>query len=397
MPETDRMKIAFVYDVIYPYVKGGVEKRVWELAVRLAKQGHEIHIFCMKYWVGDNIQIRDDVILHGICPAKNLYAGNRRTVGEAIYFAMRLIVPLAREQFDIIDCQQFPFIPCIPVRFISCARKIPLVITWHEVWGDYWLEYLGSKGVLGKVTERYIASFGSKVIAVSSTTAIRFTMQFGRQPDIIIPNGIDIYHLESVSPSPTVSDIIFVGRLIKEKNVDILIRAFQILIREYPDIRLTVIGNGPEQDSIRSLVRNLSLEGHVKLLGFQDSHDEVFALMKSSRVFVLPSTREGFGITALEALACGLPVITIDHPANAIRDLINIRTGFLSTFSAEDLAGKIREALNHHVEMRDTCIATAAAYDWDSIAVACEEYYRSVIAKKAGGTGTRSAIRKHDG
>ena len=49
MPDEDLMKIAFVYDVIYPYVKGGVEKRVWELRHRLAKRGHEVHIFGMKY------------------------------------------------------------------------------------------------------------------------------------------------------------------------------------------------------------------------------------------------------------------------------------------------------------------------------------------------------------
>ena len=52
------MKIAFVYDVIYPYVKGGVEKRVWELAVRLSRSGHEVHLFGMKFWEGEDILIQ---------------------------------------------------------------------------------------------------------------------------------------------------------------------------------------------------------------------------------------------------------------------------------------------------------------------------------------------------
>ena len=47
------MKIAFVYDVIYPYVKGGVEKRVWELATRLSRRGHDVHLFGMKFWDGE--------------------------------------------------------------------------------------------------------------------------------------------------------------------------------------------------------------------------------------------------------------------------------------------------------------------------------------------------------
>ncbi len=373
------MKIAFVSDVIYPYVKGGVEKRVWELAVRLAKRGHEVHVIGMKYWEGDGTLIQDGVFLHGVCPAKKLYSGGRRTVGEAIIFGMYLIRPLAKEQFDIIDCQQFPYLPCIPVRFISLARKIPSVITWHEVWGDYWKEYLGCNGLFGKGIERYITSFKSPVIAVSATTAERFRRQFGRQPDIIIPNGIDVSYLKSIPRSTEMSDIIFTGRLIKEKNAGLLIRALHILVSDYPDLRLTIIGDGPEQDTIRSQVRNLSLGGNVTITGFQDCHDCVIALMKSSKVFVLPSAREGFGIAALEALGCGLPVVTIDHPANAVRDLITEKTGFLSSSTPEDLATAIRSALSHHEQMRDACQASAEPYDWNRIVDQAEQYYLSLI------------------
>jgi hypothetical protein len=85
------MKIAFVYDVIYPYIKGGVERRVWELAVRLSQKGHEVHIFGMKYWEGDDLRIQKGVILHGICPAQPLYAGGRRTIREAIFFSILII------------------------------------------------------------------------------------------------------------------------------------------------------------------------------------------------------------------------------------------------------------------------------------------------------------------
>ena len=82
---------------------------------------------------------------------------------------------------------------------------------------------------------------------------------------------------------------------------------------------------------------------------------------------MLPSTREGFGITALEALACGLPVVTVDHPANAICDLITENNGFLCSLSAEDLADKISHALLHHAEMRNACIASADSLDWNRI------------------------------
>ena len=105
------MKIAFVYDVIYPYVKGGVEIRIHELAIRLGARGHDVHIIGMKYWDGPDSIETDGITLHGICPPQQLYADGRRTLFEALYFSCHLLPFLMREEFDIIDCQQFPYYP----------------------------------------------------------------------------------------------------------------------------------------------------------------------------------------------------------------------------------------------------------------------------------------------
>jgi glycosyltransferase involved in cell wall biosynthesis len=99
-------------------------------------------------------------------------------------------------------------------------------------------------------------------------------------------------------------------------------------------------------------------------------------------VFVLPSTREGFGIAALEALGCGLPVVTIDHPANAVCDLITEKTGVICSPAPEDLAIGIRKALHHHEQMRDACRAAAETYDWDRIVDQAEHYYQSLIDRR---------------
>jgi glycosyltransferase involved in cell wall biosynthesis len=373
------MKIAFVYDVIYPYVKGGVEKRVWELATRLSRRGHEVHLFGMKFWDGEDILVREGVFLHGVCPVQKLYAGGRRTIWQAIYFSIRLISPLLKERFDIIDCQQFPLFSCFSSRLVSRIRKIPLVITWYEVWGDYWYEYLGYKGLIGKVIERNIASFKCPTISVSVMTANRFRTGFKKPVTTVIPVGIDISRIRSIPPSTEESDIIFVGRLIKEKNGALLVRAFYSLSTQYKNIRLVIIGDGPEREVITALIEDFSLNNQVSLMGFTDEHDDLIARLKSSKVFVLPSTREGFGISALEALACGIPVVTVDHPANAIRDLITEYNGFLCSLSAQDLAGKISLALQHHIVMRDACIVSAESFDWNRITSDIESYYQSVI------------------
>jgi len=376
------MKIAIIYDVIYPYVKGGVEKRVWELAVRLSHRGHDVHLYGMKLWEGSDIVKREDVTLHGVCPAQPLYSQGRRTIREAISFGLALFFRLREEKYDIIDCQQFPYFSCIAAKYSLAFKKTPLVITWHEVWGDYWYTYLGFAGNFGKLVEWWVSRLTPTVVAVSATTAKNLMTLSGQKNVRIIQNGADLKRINSILPHDETSDIIFVGRLIKEKNVDLLIRAMDILSNENKNYLLLIIGDGPERENIERLICAVSIEHHVRMIGFRDNHDAIIARMKSAKVCVLPSTREGFGIVALEALACGIPVVTVDHKANAIRDLITEKTGFISTLSTKDLADKIRTALERHAEMKEACIATAASFDWDCIAADVEDYYRDVIEKR---------------
>jgi glycosyltransferase involved in cell wall biosynthesis len=373
------MKVAFVYDVIYPYVKGGVEKRVWDLAIRLVHRGHEVHLYGMKFWEGEDILIREGVFLHGVCRSQKLYTSGRRSFLQAIIFSISLFFPLLKQKYDIIDCQQFPMISCYPSRLVSRISKTQLVITWYEVWEDYWFDYLGYLGIVGKTIEKNIAAFKCPALCVSLLTADRFRTVFKKPITMVIPVGIDISHIRLIPPSAERSDIIFVGRLIKEKHVDLLVRAIGILSFEQPDIRLLIIGEGPEQDAITKIIQELSLQDRIILRGFQVNHDEIISRMKSAKVFVNPSTREGFGITALEALACGIPVVTLDHPANAIRDLINVKNGFTCSLSEKDLAETIGRALPRYAEMKNDCIASATAFDWEKITSDLEKYYLSVI------------------
>jgi glycosyltransferase involved in cell wall biosynthesis len=384
------MKIAFVYDAIYPWVKGGIEKRVWELAVRLSKKGHDVHLFGMKYWEGEDTILHDGVVLHGVCPAKKLYQGSRRSICQALYFSIHLISPLMKEKFDIIDCQQFPYFSCFFAKIPSVLNKIPLVITWHEIWGDYWYDYLGWKGIFGKITERLVAGLTSENIAVSRTTEKNLN-KLGIHDGIkIIPNGVDLEKIKSISPSLVSSDVIFAGRLIKEKNVDLLLHAFHLFLLKHPDHVMMIIGEGPEKDAVTTLIYKLHLEDNVRFIGFLEFHEEIIAYMKSSKICVLPSTREGFGITALEALASGLPVVTIDHKANAIGDLITKNNGFLCFFSADDLASKIHMGLSHYSEMRNACIVSAGSSDWNQITIDIETYYSSIITNKKPISGRKT-------
>ena len=164
------MKIAFVYDAVYPWVKGGAEKRIYELGKRLVEQGNEVHVFGVKWWKGRDIMEREGVVLHGVCGPMELYVNGKRSISEALIFSIKLLPHLLGEKFDIIDVSAFPYFPCFTAKFVSGFRKTPVVITWHEVWDNYWYEYMGWCGSLGKIVERFISKLTDNTIAVSGMT-----------------------------------------------------------------------------------------------------------------------------------------------------------------------------------------------------------------------------------
>src|SRR3989338_615270 len=153
------MRIGFVYDAIYPSSKGGVEKRVYELARRLSAKGNEVHVFCVKPKVKQTAPlVTSGVHYHFVpcwfSPARN---GSRSSL-QAIEFAIKVFFELAQTRLDAVDCQNFPFFPafsCMAASFLNGSR---VVVTWHEYWGEYWSEYKGKTyGAVGQMVEALLA------------------------------------------------------------------------------------------------------------------------------------------------------------------------------------------------------------------------------------------------
>jgi glycosyltransferase involved in cell wall biosynthesis len=370
------MKIAYVYDVVHPYVKGGAQKRIWELSARLAQRGHQVTIFGMKYWEGDDVIYQEGVRLWGVCPPQELFVHGRRSIREAVYFACRVLPSLMKERFDIVDVGNFPYFPCFSAKFHAVTRRSRLVITWHEVWGDYWLDYLGRKGHFGKAIERLIARMPHRAITVSTSTKTALE-RLGHKQVWVVPDGVDLQLIEGVPPSDENSDIIFVGRLIREKNVALLIRSIGLLGEKGAKVRCLIIGDGPEKEPLQRLVQGFDLEGRIHFKGRMENDFDVISLMKSSRVFVFPSLREGFGRVALEANACRLPVVTVRHPQNTTCDLIEEgKNGLTCEISEQDMAEKIMAVLSSGNHWEENCHQFAKRYDWHVIVNLIEGAYK---------------------
>ncbi|MCK5660059.1 MAG: glycosyltransferase family 4 protein [Methanosarcinales archaeon] len=379
------MKIGFVYDAVYPWVKGGAEKRIYELAIRLARKGHDVHIFGVKWWDGEDIIEHDGLTLHGVCRPIPLYVDGKRSIKEALVFSWGLLRHMKGKDFSIYDVSSFPYFSCFSAKIISIKQHTSMVITWHEFWGDYWYKYLGRLGFFGKVIEILVVKSNRKIISVSDMTKQKLVRN-GAKHIFVIPNGIDIEKINLIEPisETPVSDVIFVGRLIEDKHVDVLLKAIQIVSTKLPDIQCIITGDGPEYGMLVELSKSLEIQKNMKFTGFLNE-DDVTRYMKASKMMVLPSTREGFGMVVVEAFACGLPVIGVNDKDNAVSELIdNNINGCMVPLSAEGMADRIIEMMDNtqlRTMMSSNAIDTAAKYTWDALTDEIEHVYEKLSVK----------------
>jgi glycosyltransferase involved in cell wall biosynthesis len=285
-----------------------------------------------------------------------------------------------KENFDVVDCQGFPYFSCFPARFHSLLGRSRLFITWIEIWDDYWYEYIGKKGFFGKLVERAALNLNAKWIAISDKVKDDLKEIYPDKAVRVIPMGIDTEEITNIEPSSIRSDVVFAGRLIKEKNVDLLIRSIDLVRRKNPETTCLIIGNGPEKEKLIKLVEKLDLKDNIVFMDFFEDHDNLISVIKSSKVFVLPSTREGFGIVVLEANACGRPVVVINNKMNAACHLVDDGVnGFISNFSEEEMVTNILKGIQENEKMHYDCIRMAEKFDWNRIIPEIVELYNNSI------------------
>ncbi|WP_434522779.1 glycosyltransferase family 4 protein [Halorubrum sp. AS12] len=375
------MRIACVTNVVYPYITGGAEKRIHEIGTRLADRGHEVTVYGRHFWDGPTEITHKGMTLRAVAPEADLYAEDRRSITEAIDFAARALPPLRRrlrnDEHDVVVASVFPYFPVLSTKLASLRTDTPLVTTWHEVWGDYWAEYLGRLAPFGKVTERVTALTPQHPTAISAITADRLAAIGPDREDIdIVPNGIDVEQVRAAPLPDRGYDVLFAGRLIEHKNVDVLLEAFDAVAAEH-DATLGIIGDGPERDRLKAKRDALAHPDRVEFLGFLDDYEDVLGHMRAADVFASPSTREGFGITFLEAMAADCTVIAADHPESAADEVI-ADAGFLVEPTVDALTERLDAALDG-TRPPTSPVEHARQYDWDAIAEQAETAYQRAI------------------
>ena len=388
------MKIAIVHDGLYPYFKGGIERRNYELATRLGAR-HEVHYITWRHWGAETTAQQDGFMAYGVGAPRPFYGRDgKRTVGEAAAFAARLLPALRQRQYDVIDCSATPYLQLYACSLAARLTRTPLVATWHEFWGDHWTDYLPERPAVARIAQRLEAGcrpLGDIRVAVSQFTARRLAEGPGGVSARVSGNGVSLDAIRRIPPSSEPSDVVFVGRLIEDKKVDVLLRALHRLLAEFPGIRCTIVGDGPERESLERLTSSLGLGANVRFSGHVED-GQTFAVMKAAKAFALPSIREGFGITVIEAQASGCVPVVARGPHTAAPDLVQHEVdGLVCDPTPESLAASLGSLLRDPARlasMKERAERSALKSDWDQLALEMEGMYREACA----GEGARAGV-----
>ncbi len=383
-------RVAMVTDAVLPFHTGGKERVLFEIAKSLSAAGYKVDVYTMQWWSGSRSIRQQGITFHAMSRYHPLYTSDgRRSLRQAVSFGL-WTATLVVKPFDYLYVDSIPFLPLIIGRGVAWVRRKRLVTIWYEYWGtEYWGSYLpGVKGTVASFLEWLASKCPDSLVSISSHTTARLRQGSKSRNIVTIPLGVDLGSIDRATPSRERFDVLCAGRLLSHKNFDLVVDAIAELRRDEPDIRCLIIGAGPEESSLERRIAERDLCDQVFLRPFVESSSELYGLMKSARMLVLPSIREGFGLVAIEANACGIPVVTTSHPENAARDLIRDgHNGLLCEATAEDIAEKIQTILAGDGNLADaqSLRRDADGQDWAHVGRAFET---ELIATRSAADGT---------
>ncbi len=311
------MVIGFFTDGYFPQLNG-VATSVDGCAKALEALGHTVYIIAPSY---PNTK---DTSPHIMRIASVKYPENPE-IRIATYLPGKSIVLASKINFDIIHGHTGG--PLTMLGFeVAKFKRVPFVVTYHTLWNQYMHYVMKGKIITPKMTEIASRIFGNRCdTVIVPTKKVRMELlSYGiAKPIRTISNGLDLNRFRNGSPTflrekykvkPSTKIILFVGRLGKEKSITYLLDAYKEILRKIPDSIFMIVGNGTEEKALKDYAADLGLTKNVLFTGgvlFKDMP----SIYRGADIFVFASKTETQGVVVLEAMASGVPVVTVKDDA----------------------------------------------------------------------------------
>ena len=299
--------------------------------------------FMKRNFNGEKVQIIDgvEVIYKKALSFSNfLYNSKINLNGYFYYESIKRIFKkiLKKENIVLIDAHTFKTEGYVAYKL---KKKYPTILTTVTLHGSSFFYNTRTKN--GKKQIARVFDTIDYIICVSGKIK-RMAQEFNTEKVKLIYNGVKQYNFKEKEKEKDKNRIISVGMLYFEKKQDITIKAMSQLIKKYPKLKLTIVGDGEERENLERLVNDLGLSNFVEFTG-HIKNDKVMELMSKSYIFIMPSINEGFGIVYLEAMKAGC--ITIGTKGEGIDGFIeNGKNGFLVNPNVDEIVKLIDEIYN---------------------------------------------------
>jgi len=351
---------------------GGAEIHLFEIFQRLVARGHEVRLVCSG-WKG----AAEHAEVQGLRVTR---VGGRHSFALRGRGAVRRA--LAEEQPDVV-CED---INKLPLFLAGITDRPFLAIVPHLFGSTAFEEASWPMASIVWLAERPLPAMYRRAgwHAISESTRDDLVARGVPAERIrVIHPGVDANHYRPLAgtvrtPHPT---FVYVGRLKRYKGVDLAIRALAVARRTRPDLRLCIAGGGDHRTALEALTDELGQREAVQFLGFV-SEEAKLSLFRTAWANLFPSPKEGWGITVVEAAACGTPSLASDSPG--LRDSVRHgETGYLVTHGDVDgLAARMLElAANPALVERLGAQGRrqAESLSWDAAALATEDHLEALI------------------
>ena len=377
------MRIGFFTDTYTPQINGVVTS-ICLFKQALIERGHEVYVFAPTPEHAD-----DDAKTVRFHSLPFVFQPEMRLASPFSFEALRVLDDV---DLDIVHSHD-PF--AIGLFGLNVARrhKVPYVHTYHTLYPEY-VHYVWKTRLTQKLAERLSREFCEQCssIIAPSTKVERYLRSWGvTVPISVIATGVDIERYAKVDArrvealaqragvKPDERVLLFMGRLGKEKNVELLLRA--LWHSHMPNIRLVIGGDGPHRQYLEAMATELGIENQVSFVGYLKGDDAV-AAYHLAHAFAFASTTETQGLVIGEAMAAGLPVIAVED--HAVEDfVITGRTGLVTPGRPEDLGAAFDELLGDETRRLEFAAAArvrAASFSIERQAERLERHYEHAIA-----------------